>query len=133
MDERMMKHGIIGWNELLTTNVGAATSFYTKLFGWTAEEMSADGEMHYTIFKAGENQVGGMMTLPQEAADMGAPPHWGAYVTVDDVDAIAKEAVELGAKMLVPLMDVASVGRFCTFQDPQGAVISVITYATPEE
>ncbi len=133
MDDSMKQHGAISWTELLTSDVGAAKSFYTKLFGWTAEDMSMDGGMHYTVFTAGEKQVGGMMTLPPEAADMGAPPHWGSYVTVDDVDAVAKEAGELGANILVPPMDIPNVGRFCTFQDPQGAVISAITYAIPEE
>lgn len=60
------------------------------------------------------------------------PSHWGVYVTVDDVDAIAKKAEELGAKTVVPLTDVPNVGRLCAFQDPQGAVISVITYADME-
>ena len=43
------------------------------------------------------------------------------YVTVNDVDAVAKNAQELGGKILM--------GRFCVIQDPQGAVISAITYA----
>ncbi|MBM3224867.1 MAG: VOC family protein, partial [Candidatus Tectomicrobia bacterium] len=33
-----------------------------------------------------------------------------------------------GAKTLMPPTDIPNVGRFYTFQDPQGAVISVITY-----
>jgi hypothetical protein len=48
------------------------------------------------------------------------------------VDAIAKKAEELGAKTVVPLTDVPDVGRLYSFQDPQGAVISVITYADME-
>jgi uncharacterized protein len=40
----------------------------------------------------------------------------------------ARHAEALGAKTLVPPTDIPNVGRFCTFQDPQGAVISAITY-----
>ena len=47
---------------------------------------------------------------------------------MDDVDATARKAQELGAKTIMPLTDIPNVGRFYTFQDPQGAVISVITY-----
>jgi predicted enzyme related to lactoylglutathione lyase len=133
MSDELLKHGAISWNELLTTDVRGACVFYTELFGWTAEEMSMDEGMHYTVFKTGDRQVGGMMTLPEEAAQMGAPPHWGSYVTVDDVDAIAAKVDELGGKILVPPTDVPSVGRFTTFQDPQGAVISAITYVPMEE
>ena len=56
------------------------------------------------------------------------PPHWAAYVTVEDVDATAKKAEQAGATIIVPPTDIPNVGRFCTFQDPQGAVLSVITY-----
>jgi hypothetical protein len=48
---------------------------------------------------------------------------------VDDVDAIAAKVTELGGRVLVPPMDIPTVGRFATFQDPQGAVISAITNA----
>jgi predicted enzyme related to lactoylglutathione lyase len=84
-----------------------------------------------------------MLTQPQKTmADMGhrpcrwkrqMPSHWGVYVTVDDVDATAKKAEELGAKTVVPLTDVPDVGRLYSFQDPQGAVISVITYADMDQ
>ena len=52
---------------------------------------------------------------------------WGAYVTVDDADATAKTAENLGAKLLLPPTDIPKVGRFCVIQDPQGAVINAIT------
>jgi predicted enzyme related to lactoylglutathione lyase len=56
------------------------------------------------------------------------PPNWGAYVTVDDVDATAVLAEKLGGKILVPPTDIPTVGRFSVIQDPQGAVLSAITY-----
>ena len=65
------------------------------------------------------------MPIPQQ----GMPPNWGTYVTVDDVDAVAKQAQQLGGKILVGPQDIPTVGRFCVIQDPQGAVIGAITYA----
>jgi predicted enzyme related to lactoylglutathione lyase len=53
---------------------------------------------------------------------------WGSYITVDDVDATADRAKELGGNIIVPITNVPTVGRFCMIQDPQGAVFSVITY-----
>ncbi len=84
------------------------------------------GDMTYTVLKAGETEAGGIMPIPEQA--QGTPPHWGVYVTVDDVDATAKKAEELGAKTIVPLTDIPEVGRLFAFQDPQGAIISAITY-----
>ena len=121
----MLRHGAFSWCELMTSDVEAAKRFYTELLGWTTEEAQVPG-MSYTIVKTGEVGIGGIMSVPPQAA--GAPPHWGTYVTVDDVDATARKAQELGAKTIVPLTDIPNVGRFYTFQDPQGAVISVITY-----
>ena len=81
--------------------------------------------MSYTIVKTGSTGVGGIMAVPPHAA--GCPPQWGTYVTVDDVDATARKAQELGTKTIMPLTDIPNVVRFYTFQDPQGAVISLIT------
>jgi predicted enzyme related to lactoylglutathione lyase len=57
-----------------------------------------------------------------------APSHWGTYVTVDDVDSLAQKAQELGGRILVPPRD-APDARFCVFEDPQRAVLSVIEYS----
>ena len=38
------------------------------------------------------------------------------------------DSAELGGKVWVQPTDIPNVGRFYTFQDPQGAVISIITY-----
>jgi predicted enzyme related to lactoylglutathione lyase len=126
MDEQFKQHGAFSWCELMTTDVAAARSFYTKLFGWDTEDMSMTG-MSYTVVKAAGKGIGGIMDMPKDAPP-GMPPVWGAYVTVDDVDVTAKTAVQLGAKLLVPPQDIPKVGRFCVIQDPQGAVISAITY-----
>jgi len=126
MDEQFKQHGAFSWCELMTTDVETAKGFYTSLFGWDAEEMSMPG-MVYTVVKAGGRGIGGIMSMPQDAPP-GMPPMWGAYVTVDDVDATARTAEQLGAKLLVPPRDIPKVGRFCVIQDPQGAVISAITY-----
>ena len=58
----------------------------------------------------------------------GLPPHWGAYVTVDDADATAASASSAGGTILVPPTDIEQVGRFTTIQDPTGAVLHFIKY-----
>lgn len=125
MDEQFKQHGAFSWNELMTKDVDGAKAFYAKLFGWSTEDMPMPG-MTYTVIKAGSKEVGGIMPMPKEA--QGTPPMWGAYVTVDDIDSTAQTAKQLGAKLLVPPQDIPNVGRFCVIQDPQGAVISAITY-----
>ncbi len=125
MDEQYKQHGAFSWCELMTTDVDAAKAFYTKLFGWNTEEMPMPG-MTYTVVKAGGKEVGGIMAIPKEAGGM--PPMWHAYVTVDDVDATARTAEQLGGKILMPPTDIPDVGRFSVLQDPQGAMINIIKY-----
>jgi predicted enzyme related to lactoylglutathione lyase len=129
MDDQFQQHGAFSWSELLTTDIAAAKKFYSGLFGWEMEDMPMEG-MEYTVVKAGGKEVGGMMPMPPEGGDH--PPVWGNYVTVDDVDAVARTAEELGGKVHVPPQDIPGVGRFCVIEDPQGAYISAITYKMEE-
>jgi predicted enzyme related to lactoylglutathione lyase len=125
MDDAFAQHGAFSWCELMTTDIAAAKEFYSALLGWSITETPV-GDTSYHLISIGGREIGGMMAIPPRAA--GAFPSWGAYVAVDDVDAIAQKAQELGARTIVPLTDIPDVGRFYTFQDPQGAVLSVISY-----
>jgi hypothetical protein len=130
MQNRFRTHGDFSWAELVTNDVDGAKSFYATVLGWEMEEMPmASGP--YTVLKAGDEQVGGIMAMPG-AVPPGTPPHWGQYVTVDDVDSVAEKVKAYGGRLLVPPTDIPGTGRFCTFQDPQGAVLSVMAY-TPDE
>ena len=130
MDQEAMKQqGVFSWNELATTDVAAAKKFYGELFGWTWQDIQA-GEMDYTMVKLGDREVGGMMTIPADA--QGMPPAWGSYVTVNDVDASVTLAESLGGKICIPVQDIPDVGRFSVITDPQGAMLSLITYLNKE-
>jgi predicted enzyme related to lactoylglutathione lyase len=118
--------GVFSWNELLTKDVEAARKFYMELLGWTTEEMPMPSNGSYIIFKVGDEQVAGMMKMPPQVEQMGAPPYWGPYISVDDVDAIAAKVEAMGGSILAPPMDAEGVGRFATLQDPQGAVFGII-------
>lgn len=123
--EPMKQHGAFSWNELLTTDVAGAKAFYGELLGWTLQDDNSHG-MEYTIAKMGETMIGGIMAIPPQAKGM--PPAWGAYVTVDNVDALIPRVEKLGGKIVVPPMDIPDLGRFVVIQDPQGAVVSLINY-----
>jgi hypothetical protein len=53
------------------------------------------------------------------------PAHWMVYFAVDDTDATAAKAAELGGQVSVPPTDIPP-GRFAVLNDPQGAVFSVL-------
>ncbi|MEK6663089.1 MAG: VOC family protein [Pseudomonadota bacterium] len=124
-DTAMKQAGAFSWNELMTTDVKGAKAFYGELLGWGMQDINPGG-MDYTLVKLGEKEIGGIMAIPDQAAGM--PPAWGAYVTVNNVDALLGRVEKLGGKVCVPPQDIPDVGRFAVIQDPQGAMLSLISY-----
>ncbi len=58
------------------------------------------------------------------------PAHWSITFAVDDADAIADRAIELGGKVLVPPMDAPWV-RMTIISDPEGAVFAASKFVPP--
>ncbi len=116
------------WYEMLASDTSVAEAFYTQLIGWTTKPGSIP-DLPYTEWMNGETPIGGLMTLPDEAKQAGAPPHWLAYVAVPSVDDTLQQAEGLGGKKLMGPMDIPGVGRIAVIQDPQGAVFAVYTPA----
>jgi predicted enzyme related to lactoylglutathione lyase len=52
------------------------------------------------------------------------PPHWSVTFAVDDADASAARAQELGGTLVLPPMD-AGPTRIAVVRDPQGATFTV--------
>jgi uncharacterized protein len=108
----------------MTTDTAGAGAFYRDVIGWDAQDAGMRG-MSYTLFKAGETSVGGMMALPQDACAGGARPGWIGYVAVDDVDASAAQAKKDGGNIYHGPDDIPGVGRFAIIADPQGATLAL--------
>ena len=117
--------GAFSWNELMTTDVKGAKAFYSALLGWTMQDISPVG-MDYTMVKLGDQEIAGIMGMPDKAAAM--VPAWGGYVTVSNVDALLPRVEQLGGKICVPPQDIPDIGRFAVILDPQGAMLSLISY-----
>ncbi|HZS37836.1 MAG TPA: VOC family protein [Polyangia bacterium] len=116
--------GAPSWFESRTTDVARASAFYAGLFGWKPEVVTPPG-MSYTTFKRGEIYVGGMLECPP---GMNVPPHWATFFNVEDVDAAARKAAELGAATCMPPTDIPGIGRFCALTSPQGVAFQLIRY-----
>jgi len=121
----LTKHatGTFSWPELGTTDQDGAKKFYSGLFGWTIKDTPMGPSEVYTIFQKNGNDVGALYTL--RAEQKGVPPHWGAYVTVDDADASAAKAKQLGGTVVMEPFDVMEHGRMAVIKDPTGAVFCV--------
>ena len=121
----MSKHGYFCWYDLSTTDIGAASAFYTGVMGWKIGPWGNEpGKMPYAHMETAQGQMGGITLLQEQAKAMGAPPNWMGYVCVDDVDATAAKAVARGGKLYVA-MDIAGTGRIAVIADPDGAAIAL--------
>ena len=126
-DDNFQTHGAFSWFELRVPDADAVADFYSELFGWTYDRQEmAMGP--YTMVNVGETGIGGLLSVdPKEM-----PPHWGAYVTVDDIDAFAVIVGAQGGKVLFPVQDVPGVGRMTMISDPQGGIIAAMQYQPME-
>jgi uncharacterized protein len=117
------------WDELLTSDTGAATRFYTAVVGYRAQVLeSADG-LPYTLWlrEAPDPQgmprnAGGMMTKPPTVPRT----MWLPYVQVADCDRSVDAAARLGAAIKMPPTDIPDIGRFATMLDPTMAAVAIL-------
>lgn len=116
------EHGTFSWVELATTNAASAKKLYGELFGWKFDDTPAGPGMTYTMCQIDGKPVAALYEMGPQMKGM--PPSWGSYVTVDDVDAIAKKVTANGGKLLKEPFDVFEFGRMAVAQDPTGAIIN---------
>jgi predicted enzyme related to lactoylglutathione lyase len=133
------EHGSLNFNGLATRDVEAAKAFYGALFGWQVLTLPAG--LMWTLPGYGDHLEERSPGLREQMAQMGAPEgfidvvaalnpvadddseapaNWSVTFAVDDADAIAAKAGELGGEILAGPID-APWTRMAVIKDPQGA------------
>lgn len=125
------KQGEFVWTEIASNDAEKCKAFYTAVFGWKFKESTSatnsdDKGMKYDEFATiSDHPAGGLYQIdPKWFGDKVPPAHFMTYVAVDDVDANAKLATELGGGIVRGPMDIPNVGRMAIIQDPTGAMIA---------
>ena|SRR5438270_1145632 len=134
------EHGALNFNGLNTRDVDGAVRFYGAVFGWEVLDLGG-GRRMWTLPAYGDHLEKATPGLRENMRKVGAPegfadvvasinpipgdqpdtpPHWSVTFGVDDADAIAARATELGGRVLVPPVDGPWV-RMTVISDPQGA------------
>jgi predicted enzyme related to lactoylglutathione lyase len=129
--------GSLNFNGLNTRDVEGARAFYGSVFGWEALDLDGGGMM-WALPGYGDHLEEASPGLRKGMAEMGAPPgfedvvasivpiagdqspHWNVTFAVDDADATAAKADELGGRIVIPPFDAPWV-RMSVLADPQGA------------
>jgi predicted enzyme related to lactoylglutathione lyase len=133
------EHGSLNFNDLHTRDVEGAKAFYGAVFGW--DLLGAGGYSMWALagygdllerLRPGTREGMKSMGAPDRFEDVVAslirieddqPAHWGVTFAVDDADAIAARAAELGGRVVVPPFDAPWV-RMTVITDPQGATFT---------
>jgi predicted enzyme related to lactoylglutathione lyase len=132
--------GSLSFNGLGTRDVEGAKAFYGSVFGWTTlavgggavmwtlpgygDYLERDNpDLRKQIAEVGgpagfEDVVASIDPIPDDQPD--TPAHWSVTFAVDDADATAAKATELGGTVIVPPFDVPW-SRLTIINDPQGA------------
>jgi hypothetical protein len=121
-------HGTFAWYDLMTPDPAASKKFYSAVTGWGTEPWAGSD---YEMWTAGGKGIGGISPISAEQRAQGIPPHWLAYVNVDDVDSAANKVRSLGGKVIVGPEEIPNVGRYAAVQDPQGGTIAIIKSKQP--
>jgi predicted enzyme related to lactoylglutathione lyase len=111
--------GTFCWVDLMTTDSAGAKAFYGELFGWEAEDMPAGESATYTMLRLSGDYVCALYEIGAEGHEQGTPPQWFSYVSVEDADATAGRARELGGEVVAGPLDLGA-GRIAVVNDPQG-------------
>ena len=117
--------GTFSWVDLATFDAGAAKAFYGELFGWQFEDNPVPGDGVYSMAQLDGDNVAALYDMPPAMRERGVPPNWTNYVTVEDADAAAARARDVGGTVHAEAFDVMDVGRMAIIQDPQGAIFAV--------
>jgi predicted enzyme related to lactoylglutathione lyase len=113
------------WFELATTDQAAAKDFYSRIFGWHANDNPMGPGEFYTMFELEGRSAGAAYTLPPKLVAAGVGAHWNVYFATPDVDASATKVAELGGTVIQPPFEVMDVGRMSNCKDPGGAPFSL--------
>lgn len=107
------------WADLTVSDLARSQEFYSKLFGWTYGETSAEVNYYTNALVDGRAVAG--MGPDMEGFD--SPNIWTIYLATDDVAATHEKMTANGATTILEPLDVMDFGRMGLWSDPTGAFV----------
>ena len=117
-------YGDFLWDELWTTDVAAASSFYESVLGLQREDIAVDEDRSYHILARNDEPTVGVMAHPFKRER----PVWVTYIRVEDPAAITARVEALGGTVYVEAQDRPLGGQVALIADPSGAGIALQTW-----
>ena len=90
--------GVPCWVDAVHDDPAAAAAFYGGVLGWDMEDaLPPDAGAHYFVARVDGNAVAAVGSRPEQLPARAA---WNTYVAVDDAEAAAARATELGGTVV---------------------------------
>lgn len=116
------KKGHVAWNELKTSDLDAARTFYPAVFGWTLGDVMPMGAMgDYQFIEHGGRQIGAMMSAPP-----GSTGGWGFAFNNDDIDGAPDRIRTAGGTVHAGPMEVPGGQRVVMAGDGEGVPFMLV-------
>ncbi|WP_457099454.1 VOC family protein [Microbacterium sp. P5_E9] len=113
-----MAHGDITHIDIPVSDLKAAQTFYSRLFGWQIAE--SPGFEGYPMWQA-PNKISGGGLAPRD--DGFTQPR--SYVEVDSIDETLAAAVEAGATVTMAKQQISPTSWWAVIDDPDGNAIGL--------
>jgi len=123
----LVDHTIIHF-EIPSDNVEKLSKFYSKLFGWKIVKMPGTTE-YWGIQTVPLGEKGALLRNGVNGGIMKRqnPEHKPVnYIAVESVDEYVKKIEELGGRVVIPKMEVPSVGWWALALDPDGNQFAIM-------
>lgn len=119
------EHGVPCWIAGVFPDPERALAFYTRLFGWEAEDtMPPEAPGRYYLCRLrGDRDVAAIGS--ERGGGTPAAAAWGTHVWVDSADEATARAREAGGSVLAAPFDLLDAARVAVLADPEGAVFCV--------
>jgi len=114
--------GRCAWNELSTSDSGAARAFYGEQFGWRTDNFMAMGEQGEYRFIDHHGLTLGAIA----GTAAGQQPHWRFYFKVGSVSEAKETAEARGGRIVMGPMEVPGGDHIIVGIDPQGAEFALV-------
>lgn len=105
------------WADLLTSDLGGAVEFYSRLFGWRFDDGAEARAEGYLPAYLDDQLVSGLV---RNDRDSGALDVWTTYLNVADVHAAAFAARLHGGKIHLKPVEIPEQGTLAMISDPEG-------------
>ena len=115
-----MGRPVVHW-ELMSKDPARVADFYEKVFDWKTQHLP---EMNYRFVETGgQGGINGGIIQPPRPEPW--PGNMTLYIDVEDLADYRQRIVAAGGKILIEEQDVAGMGAFSLFTDPEGRMMGL--------